>query len=40
MSLLIGGFAVAFIKGWELALICTAAIPFIGLASTYFTIQI
>lgn len=33
----LGGFIVAYIKGWELALICSACLPFIGLAGHIFT---
>lgn len=37
VSMLLGGFVVAFLFGWELALICTAAIPFIALGAFMFT---
>lgn len=37
MSMFFGGFVIAFVKGWELALICTAVIPFLGIATAIFT---
>ena len=33
----LGGFVIAFIKGWELALICLAVLPFIAIVSQNFT---
>lgn len=35
--MLIAGFIVAFIRGWELSLICTAALPFIAIGGGIFT---
>lgn len=37
VSMVVGGFAVAFINGWELALICTAFLPFLGISGAIFT---
>lgn len=40
LSMLFMGFVVAFLRGWELSLICTAALPFIAIASGIFTHQL
>lgn len=37
MSTFFGGFAIAIIRGWELALICTAAVPFLAISAAIFT---
>lgn len=40
MSTVLGGFAVAFLFGWELALVCTAFLPFVALGAFLFTYMI
>lgn len=40
ISMLFSGFAVAFVRGWELSLICTAALPFIAISSGIFTYEL
>jgi len=37
ISMVIFGFLIAFLRGWELALVCTAALPFIAISSGIFT---
>jgi ABC-type multidrug transport system fused ATPase/permease subunit len=34
----IGGFIVGFISGWEMSLVCSAALPVIALAAFLFSI--
>jgi ATP-binding cassette, subfamily B (MDR/TAP), member 1 len=34
----IGGFIVGFISGWEMSLVCTAALPVIAVATFLFAI--
>jgi ATP-binding cassette subfamily B (MDR/TAP) protein 1 len=40
IAMVFGGFVVAFIRGWELSLICSAALPFIALTTAIFTYMI
>lgn len=40
ISTVVCGFAIAFARGWELALICTAAIPFLAVGAGLFTVTI
>jgi ATP-binding cassette subfamily B (MDR/TAP) protein 1 len=33
----IGGFVIAFIRGWNMALVCAAALPIMAMATFFFT---
>lgn len=33
----VGGFVVGYIRGWELSLVCTAALPVLAVCGFFFT---
>jgi hypothetical protein len=33
----IGGFVIAFIRGWNMALVCAAALPVMAMTTFFFT---
>ena len=40
LTMFIAGFIIAYIKGWQLALVCTGVVPFIIIAGTLFVFAI